>query len=39
MLKTEGLVEVWVTELEDFEVGEDQAVMEVGTEIGCGSVS
>ena len=35
MLETEGLAEVWVTELEDGEVGEDEAVMEVATEIGC----
>jgi len=38
MLETEGLAEVWVTELEDGEVGEDEAVMEVATEIGCGSL-
>ena len=38
MLQTEGLAEVWVTELEDGEVGEDEAVMEVATEIGCGSL-
>ena len=38
MLETEGLAEVWVTELEDGEIGEDEAVMEVATEIGCGSL-
>jgi molybdenum cofactor cytidylyltransferase len=38
MLQTEGMAEVWVTELEDGEVGEDEAVMEVATEIGCGSL-
>src|SRR5260370_36813188 len=38
MLKTEGMQEVWVTELEEGEIGEDEAVMEVATEIGCGSV-
>src|SRR5258708_6605370 len=37
MLKTEGMQEVWVTELEEGEIGEDEAVMEVATEIGCGS--
>ena len=30
--------EVWVAELEDGETGEDEAVMEVATEIGCGSL-
>src|SRR5258708_17019086 len=29
--------EVWVPELEEGEIGEDEAVMEVATEIGCGS--
>ena len=38
MLETTGLVEVWVTELEGGEIGEDEAVMEVATEIGCGSL-
>src|SRR5579863_5127419 len=38
MLQTEGMNEVWVTELEDGEVGEDQAVMQVASEIGCGSL-
>ncbi|HYL78432.1 MAG TPA: molybdopterin-binding protein [Bryobacteraceae bacterium] len=38
MLQTEGMAEVWVTELEDGEVGEDEAVMEVATEIGCGAL-
>jgi len=38
MLETEGMNEVWVTELEDGEVGEDEAVMLVGSEIGCGSL-
>jgi molybdenum cofactor cytidylyltransferase len=37
-LEAEGLVEVWVTELEDGEIGEDDAVMKVATEIGCGSL-
>ena len=38
MLATEGMSEVWVTELEDGEVGEDDAVMQVASEIGCGSL-
>ncbi len=36
MLETEGLSHVWVTELEDGEVGEDEAVMAVAGEMGCG---
>jgi molybdenum cofactor cytidylyltransferase len=36
LLETEGLGEVWVTELEDGEVGEDDAVAQVATETGCG---
>jgi molybdenum cofactor cytidylyltransferase len=38
MLETEGMNEVWVTELEDGEVGEDDAVMRVASEIGCGTL-
>jgi len=38
MLETEGMSEVWVTELEEGEVGEDEAVMQVAGEIGCGSL-
>src|SRR5271167_2536195 len=38
MLQTEGMNEVWVTELEDGEVGEDDAVMQVASEIGCGAL-
>jgi len=38
LLETEGMHEVWVTELEEGEVGEDEAVMMVATEIGCGSL-
>lgn len=38
MLQTEGMNEVWVTELEEGEVGEDEAVMQVASEIGCGSL-
>lgn len=36
LLETEGLDKVWVTELEDGEVGEDDAVTIVGQEMGCG---
>jgi molybdenum cofactor cytidylyltransferase len=38
LLETEGMGQVWVTELEDGEVGEDQAVMQVATEMGCGAL-
>jgi len=38
MLETEGMNEVWVTGLEDGEVGEDDAVMQVASEIGCGTL-
>jgi molybdenum cofactor cytidylyltransferase len=36
LLETEGLGQVWVTELEDGEVGEDEAVSQVAQEMGCG---
>jgi molybdenum cofactor cytidylyltransferase len=36
LLETEGLQKVWVTELEEGEVGEDEAVTEVAQEVGCG---
>jgi molybdenum cofactor cytidylyltransferase len=38
ILETEGMAEVWVTQLEDGEVGEDEAVLEIATRIGCGSL-
>jgi molybdenum cofactor cytidylyltransferase len=38
LLETEGLNEVWVTELEAGEVGEDEAVCRVSAELGCGSL-
>jgi molybdenum cofactor cytidylyltransferase len=38
LLETEGMGRVWVTELEEGEVGEDQAVMMVASEMGCGSL-
>jgi len=38
LLETEGMGEVWVTELEDGEVGEDEAVTLVSREMGCGSL-
>src|SRR6476659_8268619 len=36
LLETEGLGQVWVTELEDGEIGEDEAVRQVAVETGCG---
>jgi len=36
LLQLEGMDEVWVTELEEGEVGEDDAVLRVANEIGCG---
>jgi molybdenum cofactor cytidylyltransferase len=36
LLATEGLDQVWVTELEEDEIGEDEAVLQVATEAGCG---
>lgn len=38
LLETEGLGTVWVTELEDGEVGEDEAVRQVAIEMGCGGL-
>ena len=38
LLETEGLSEIWVTELEDGEVGEDAAVCQVSSEMGCGTL-
>ncbi|MBM3746686.1 MAG: hypothetical protein FJW34_12900 [Acidobacteria bacterium] len=38
LLEGEGLAEVWVTALEDGEVGEDEAVLELAGRIGCGSL-
>jgi molybdenum cofactor cytidylyltransferase len=38
LLETEGMGRVWVTELEEGEVGENQAVMMVAQEMGCGSL-
>src|SRR3954452_22290123 len=37
VLESEGMESIWVTELEDGEVGEDDAVCAVATEMGCGS--
>lgn len=36
-LETEGMEAIWVTELEEGEVGEDDAVCTVASEMGCGS--
>jgi molybdenum cofactor cytidylyltransferase len=38
LLEFEGLDQVWVTELEEGEVSEDDAVMAVAGEMGCGSM-
>ncbi|MEZ5353216.1 MAG: molybdopterin-binding protein [Bryobacteraceae bacterium] len=38
LLETEGMAQIWVTELEEGEVGEDDAVMAVAQAIGCGCV-
>lgn len=38
LLETEGMQQVWVTELDEGEVGEDDAVMMVASETGCGSL-
>jgi molybdenum cofactor cytidylyltransferase len=38
LLETEGMDEVWVTQLDDGEVGEDEAVTLVSRELGCGSL-
>src|SRR3954465_300384 len=37
VLESEGMDTIWVTELEDGEVGEDEAVCAVASEMGCGS--
>jgi molybdenum cofactor cytidylyltransferase len=37
VLESEGLGSIWVTELEEGEVGEDEAVCQVASEMGCGS--
>lgn len=36
LLEIEGMRQVWVTELEDGEIGEDDAVTKIATEMGCG---
>ena len=38
ILETEGMQEVWVTQLEDGEIGEDEAVLEIATRLGCGAL-
>jgi molybdenum cofactor cytidylyltransferase len=37
VLASEGMESIWVTELEDGEIGEDDAVCAVASEMGCGS--
>ncbi len=36
LLETEGMQQVWVTELEEGEIAEDDAVLKVASEMGCG---
>ncbi|MBI4893302.1 MAG: hypothetical protein HY821_21955 [Acidobacteria bacterium] len=38
LLETEGLQTIWVTELDEGEISEDDAVLHVGARIGCGSL-
>ena len=38
LLETEGLGQVWVTELEEGEVSEDEAVCQASREMGCGAI-
>jgi molybdenum cofactor cytidylyltransferase len=38
VLESEGMDKIWVTELEEGEVGEDDAVCTVASEMGCGSL-
>src|ERR1700687_2276035 len=37
VLESEGMASIWVTELEEGEVGEDEAVCQVASEVGCAS--
>src|ERR1700691_1301586 len=37
VLESEGMASIWVTELEEGEIGEDDAVCAVASEMGCGS--
>src|SRR5579885_1986599 len=38
VLESEGMNTIWVTELEEGEVGEDDAVCGVSSDMGCGSL-
>ncbi len=38
LLETEGMQQVWVTELDPDEIGEDDAVLKVAEEMGCGAI-
>src|SRR5689334_23198491 len=38
MLETEGMQQVWVTELEQGEVSEDEAVMQIASVMSCGAI-
>lgn len=38
LLETEGMRKVWVTELDENEIGEDDAVAQVAAHVGCGAL-
>ena len=38
ILESEGMQKIWVTELEEGEIGEDEAVCQVASEMGCGAL-
>jgi molybdenum cofactor cytidylyltransferase len=38
LLRAEGMTQVWVTELEEGEIGEDEAALRIAAEVGCGSL-
>ena len=38
ILESEGMEKIWVTELEAGEIGEDEAVCQVASEMGCGAL-
>lgn len=38
LLQAEGMTQVWVTELEEGEVGEDEAALRIAGQLGCGAL-
>lgn len=38
LLRSEGMTQVWVTELEEGEIGEDEAAIRIAQEVGCGAL-